>query len=214
MPGNTLSDAVPYTIAKSFDDGDTVAYTITGPKVEKTRAIAFGLLGFLWVMGGIMLLFTPNPSLTAPVWIVYSVLLGAGGLMCFQSIYRFRISRTKFQIEIKKQSGRAFVSMSGSHEKREFNEATIGCYPNADEKDRWIVTVCAQGQVVFVLGGLKSQESALFLAELVSDESGLPIESPELDEHVNMLTINRLVGSDDRALRKPIATKHMQIHFE
>lgn len=213
VPRNTLSDAVPYTIAKSFDDDDTIVYTVTGPKVEKTRAFAFALLGFPWVMGGVMLLFTPNANLTAPVWIVYPVLIGVGGLMCWQAYLRLKSATTRHQIEIDRNSGEVAVSKNKPAEEAFYSNASIVCYPN-DAQDNHLATISYGEQFVFVIGAFKKSESALLFAELVSDETGLHIELAKSEDHVYMASTKRMVGSDDRALRKPIATKCLPIHYQ
>lgn len=105
-PTNMLSDAVPFSIAQSHDEGGIVAYTITGPKVERTRALDFALLGVPWFFGGVVLLFSSHANLTVHPAIAYTVLLGGGGLMLFQAHIRRRAARARTQIEIDTASGR------------------------------------------------------------------------------------------------------------
>lgn len=97
---NTLTDAVPFTVAPSFKDKNTLTYTTTGPKEQRAFAVGCWILGPPWFVGGVMLLFANNPNLTAPAWVAYPVLLGGGLLFCINGYRRWGASKRRNQVEI------------------------------------------------------------------------------------------------------------------
>ena len=213
VPHNTLSDPVPYSIARSFTDDLITVYTTTGPKVERTRAYAFWLLGIPWLFGGIMLLFTPNPSLTAPPWIAYPILLGGGSLACIQGFTRHRAATARVQAEITRHNQTVIIKRTKPNAISPPIQATIlriDSHIYKGRQLRYVTIADLNQQPLLVLAVFKHPENADICAQLISEESTLPLVHASADMRFFMHHIMRLTPSDKRALEKPIRTKRIK----
>ncbi|MFG0298861.1 MAG: hypothetical protein ACF8K1_04580 [Phycisphaerales bacterium JB047] len=213
VPHNTLSDAVPFSIARSYADDEIIAYTTTGPKVERTRSYAFWLLGIPWLIGGFMLLVTPNPNTTAPLWIVYTILLGVGSLACYQGFTRHRAATARVQAEIHRQDQTVIIKSTKPHAATPPIEAITLRIDSPIQNGRQLAYVTIADtteQPLMVLGAFKHTENADICAQLISEESCLPLTHASDEVRLFMHNTMRLIPSDKRALEKPIATKPLK----
>ncbi len=212
VPHNTLSDAVPYSIARSYTDEQIIAYTTTGPKVEKTRSYAFWLLGIPWLLGGIMFAASPNPTATAQVWLIFIILLGGGALACFQGFTRHRAATARFQAEINLQNQTVILKRTKPQYITPPIEAIIlriNGHINNGRQLGYVTIADNAEQPLIVLGVFKHTENADICAQLISEESGLPLVQAPSEARFFMHNTIRLIPSDKRALEKPIRTKRI-----
>jgi len=211
---NALSDAVPYSIARSYADDQIITYTTTGPKVERTRSYAFWFLGLPWFLGGIMLFSSQTPNPTAQHWIIYIILLAGGALACYQGFTRHRAATARFQAEIHRNQQTAIIKRTKPHAATPPIPAIILRIDGHIVKARQLgyVTIAdTSEQPLMVLGVFKRPENADLCAQLISEESGLPLVHAPSEDRFFMHHTMRLIPSDKRALEKPIATKPLKL---